>query len=100
MRISDWSSDVCSSDLNRALRVSLFQDGGALKPFTIAVPPATSFVCVLRLACTSSADAFLNLSCGIRASLFHDTETDALFSRRLFFCFIGLFIGQIGRAHV
>src|SRR3546814_2106651 len=36
MRISDWSSDVCSSDLIRLNERSLFRQSGELKPCLIA----------------------------------------------------------------
>src|SRR3546814_11121088 len=32
MRISDWSSDVCSSDLDYAVRLSVLRDGLLRKP--------------------------------------------------------------------
>src|SRR3546814_4561290 len=38
MRISDWSSDVCSSDLGEFLRLERFGDGPRMRPFGMIVP--------------------------------------------------------------
>src|SRR3546814_13896925 len=38
MRISDWSSDVCSSDLARAREVAAYRQSEALKKRTVQAP--------------------------------------------------------------
>src|SRR3546814_9215551 len=40
MRISDWSSDVCSSDLHFVIRAA-FECDGCGKPFKVDIEPST-----------------------------------------------------------
>src|SRR3546814_3634696 len=42
MRISDWSSDVCSSDLREAIGVEAMAIAAVGKPVRIATPPLAS----------------------------------------------------------
>src|SRR3546814_1574543 len=52
MRISDWSSDVCSSDLQRGIRVS---PTPPLASWNCSSPPQSGFQFLLRLMTNAAA---------------------------------------------
>src|SRR3546814_3426249 len=60
MRISDWSSDVCSSDLPRVMSLVVFTGLAGLVAAPDSIHPLLGFVAVLCIALAAGAAGALN----------------------------------------
>src|SRR3546814_3958155 len=59
MRISDWSSDVCSSDLSQSNPAATRKDTPCLAILASSLAGSTSFFIIFRTPIKSSAQYFL-----------------------------------------
>src|SRR3546814_2468348 len=92
MRISDWSSDVCSSDLTTLLFLVIFTVALGREGRAVLGVPFASFVAPGLIAMAMMQNSFANSSFSLLSGKIQGTIIDLLMPP--------LSEGEIGRAHV